>query len=334
MYSFRPTDYVNDPYIIGQQNQMVAINVALEIDLTGQVCADSLGTKFFSGIGGQLDFNRGAARSRGGKAIIALASTALSGKKSRIVSQLSPGAGVVTTRGDVHYVVTEYGVAYLHGKSVSERAMALISISHPDYRAQLLKDAVEYKYLRAEMSDVAGRIHVRPPEFKAAYVLPDGTLVNFRNILPTDEGGIKDLFYALSQETVYYRFMSRSKVLTVKQAQNFTYVDHRTEVCLVGTLREAEGDVIIAVGRYYLDPKTNRAEVAFTVRDNWQDKGIGTFLLKQLIQTARRNGIQGFTAEVLRDNKAMQAVFHKSPTKVKSQLMAESYHFELEFSEQ
>ncbi len=111
---------------------MVAINVALEVDLTGQVCADSLGTQFYSGIGGQVDFNRGAARSPGGKAIIALPSTAKDGTVSRIVTRLSPGAGVVTTRGDVHYVVTEYGVAYLHGKSVQERAMALITIAHPE----------------------------------------------------------------------------------------------------------------------------------------------------------------------------------------------------------
>jgi RimJ/RimL family protein N-acetyltransferase len=334
LYSFRPTEYVNDPYIIGQQNQMVAINMALEVDLTGQVCADSLGSKFFSGLGGHADFNRGAARSRGGKAIIALASTALKGTKSRIVSWLSPGAGVVATRGDVHYVVTEYGVAYLHGKSVSERAMALISIAHPDYRAQLLKEAIDCKYLRAEMVDVAGKIHVRPPQYKSSCVLADGTQVACRSIQPTDEPRIKDLFYALSRETVYYRYMSRSKhMLTEKEAQNFTYVDHRNEVALVVTMPEAQGEVIIAVGRYYLDPKTNRAEVAFTVLDSWQNKGIGTFLLKQLVQIARRNGIKGFTAEVLKDNKAMQAVFHKSPTRVAGRLMGESYHFDLEFED-
>ena len=111
---------------------MVAVNTALEVDLTGQVCADSIGSKFFSGVGGQVDFNRGAAKSRGGKAIIALPSTAKDGTVSRIVTHLSPGAGVVTTRAGVHYVVTEYGVAYLHGKSIQERALALISIAHPE----------------------------------------------------------------------------------------------------------------------------------------------------------------------------------------------------------
>ena len=131
IFAFHPTEYINDTFVISQLNKMIAINVALEVDLTGQVCADSLGTRFYSGIGGQVDFNRGAARAPGGRAIITMPSTARDGKVSRVVGQLSPGAGVVTTRGDVHYVVTEYGVAYLHGKSVQERAIAMISIAHP-----------------------------------------------------------------------------------------------------------------------------------------------------------------------------------------------------------
>ena len=152
VFSFHPTEYVNNPYIISQQNKMVAVNVALEVDLTGQVCADSLGSRFFSGVGGQVDFNRGAAKAHGGKAIIALPSTARDGKVSRIVTRLSPGAGVVTTRAGVNYVVTEYGVAYLHGKSVAERALALISIAHPQFLAQLLREAIEAKYLAAELA--------------------------------------------------------------------------------------------------------------------------------------------------------------------------------------
>ncbi|MCX7915888.1 MAG: 4-hydroxybutyrate CoA-transferase, partial [Verrucomicrobiae bacterium] len=147
MFAFHPTEYVNDPYVISQQPKMVAINTALEVDLTGQVCADSLGTRFYSGVGGQVDFNRGAARSPGGKAIIALPSTAQNGAVSRIVTHLTKGAGVVTTRSNVHYVVTEYGVAYLHGKSIKDRALALITIAHPKFRPQLLREAIEAKYL-------------------------------------------------------------------------------------------------------------------------------------------------------------------------------------------
>jgi acyl-CoA hydrolase/GNAT superfamily N-acetyltransferase len=331
IFSFRPTDYVNDPYIIGRQPKMVAINVALEVDLTGQVCADSIGSKFFSGIGGQVDFNRGAARSRGGKAIIALPSTAKDGTISRIVPRLSPGAGVVTTRGDVHYVVTEYGVAYLHGKSVSARAMALISIAHPDYRAELLRQAVDMRYLQMEVQDVEGKLVVGNPDLHTALLLDDGTQVSFRPIHPTDEPRMRDLFYALSQETIYYRFMHRMDRIPRRQIQDFVYIDHRNEVTIVGTIPEAHGEDIIAIGAYYLDPTTNRAEVAFVVRDDWQDHGIGTFLHRYLANIARRNGIGGFTAEVLRENKGMQHIFQQSGYKVSSRLSEGVYHFDIDF---
>ncbi len=142
-----PTEYVNDPFRIAQNNRMVAINSAIEVDLTGQVCADSMGHRFYSGAGGQVDFVRGAARSVGGKPIIALPSTAKKDTVSRIVWELQPGAGVVTTRSDVHYVVTEYGVADLFGKTVAQRARALISIAHPNFREELEKKAYEGRLL-------------------------------------------------------------------------------------------------------------------------------------------------------------------------------------------
>jgi acetyl-CoA hydrolase len=147
LFEFHPSDYVNDPFIISQNEKMVAINSALQIDLTGQVCSDSIGHRIYSGIGGQVDFIRGAARSKGGKPIIALPSTAKGGKISRIVPTLTEGAGVVTSRGDVHYVITEYGIAYLHGKSVRERAKALIEIAHPDFRDWLKFEARKRCYL-------------------------------------------------------------------------------------------------------------------------------------------------------------------------------------------
>jgi acyl-CoA hydrolase len=142
-----PTEYTNDPFIISQNDKMVSINSALQIDLTGQVCADSIGLEFFSGIGGQVDFVRGAGRSKGGKAVVALPSTAKDGKFSRIVPMLDPGAGVVTSRGDVHYVATEFGVVNLFGKSIRERAKALIEIAHPDFRAELEEFAIQHHRL-------------------------------------------------------------------------------------------------------------------------------------------------------------------------------------------
>ncbi len=331
MFSFQPTEYVNDPFIISQHHKMVAINVALEVDLTGQVCADSLGTKFFSGVGGQVDFNRGAARSHGGKAIIALPSTARQSSISRVVCHLSPGAGVVTTRADVHYVVTEYGVAYLHGKSVQERALALISIAHPDFRGELLRQAIDAKYLSADFADIEGKIVVGPKELRTTMLLTDGTQISLRPIHPTDEPRMRNLFYELSQQTLYYRFMSDLKRIPRKQIQDFVYIDHRKDIAMVATVPEAEGEKIIAIGRYYLDPTTNMAEVAFVVHDDWQRRGIGTFLFNHLLKIARRNGIRGFTAEVLSQNKPMQSVFDQSNCKTQNHLAEGVYSYEMLF---
>lgn len=331
-FAFRPTEYVNDTFIIGKQHKMVAINMALEIDLTGQVCADSLGTSFYSGIGGQVDFNRGAARSEGGKAIIAMPATARHGKISRVVAHLSKGAGVVTTRGEVHYVVTEFGTAYLHGKSIEERVLALISIAHPDFRDNLLQEAIAARYLPAEFADVGGKLVFSSQEMKGSFLTESGTQINFRPIHPTDEHGMRDLHYALSKETVYYRFMSIHKNFTHQQIRNFVYIDHRRDVAIVGVLPEAHGEDIIAVGRYYLDERTNRAEVAFVIRDGWQNLGIGKFLFNHLKTIAIRSGIAGFSAEVLRENQRMQAIINHSGCKVKSRLEDNVYSFKIDFS--
>lgn len=330
-FAFHPTEYVNDPFVIGRQTKPVAINTALEIDLTGQVGADSLAGVFYSGIGGQVDFNRGAARAHDGKAIIALPSTAKDDSVSRIVARLSAGAGVVTTRGDVHYVVTEYGVAYLHGKSVEERAISLISIAHPDFREQLLREAIEARFLHPEFARVEDKFVIGPPELRTTRILRDGTQVTYRPIHPTDEPALVDLIYALSQETMYYRFMSRSKRVPRREIQNFVFIDHRSELAIVCTVPEAHGEDIIAVGRYYLDEKTNMAEVAFVVRDDWQNRGIGTELFRYLTQVAMRNGIRGFTAEVLRENRPMQRVLHKTNYKVTSEPHRDVYSFVIEF---
>ena len=153
MFEFHPTSYVNDPFVIAQNDNMVAVNSAIQVDLTGQVCADSIGTRPYSGFGGQLDFVRGAARSKGGKPVIALPATACKGTVSRIVPVLDSGAGVVTSRADVHYVVTEHGIAYLHGKSLRERAEALIAIAHPQFQGELEDFAVRAHYLERRTAE-------------------------------------------------------------------------------------------------------------------------------------------------------------------------------------
>ncbi len=332
LFCFRPTEYVNDFHVISEQSKMVAINVGQEIDLTGQVCTDAVDGKFYSGIGGLVDFNRGAARSRNGKTIIVIPSASLDAKRSRIVVRLSPGAGVSITRGTIHYVVTEYGIAYLHGKSVQERVMALISIAHPNFREQLFKAAVAAHYIRPEMADVTtGFMVPRDDLMRSTMLLKDGTQVYFRSVQPTDEPRMKDLLYDLSRETVYYRFMSQQNRFTHKQIQDFVYIDHRKDVAIVGTVPEAHGDDIICVGRYYLDEETNRAEVAFIIRDDWQNKGLGTYLYRHMAEIAKRNGIAGFTAEVLRSNNRMQTIFIHAGHKVSHTLEKNAYSFIIDF---
>ncbi|HZD32163.1 MAG TPA: acetyl-CoA hydrolase/transferase C-terminal domain-containing protein, partial [Candidatus Angelobacter sp.] len=160
-FEFHPSAYTNDPFRIAQNHRMVAINSAIEVDLTGQVCAESIGTWFYSGFGGQLDFIRGAARSKGGKPIIALPATAKNDTISRIVPRLAQGAGVLTGRADVHYVVTEFGVAYLHGKTIRQRAEALIQIAHPKFRNDLFEYCAKQRWFQ--------RNHLQPIDLRGEH---------------------------------------------------------------------------------------------------------------------------------------------------------------------
>jgi GNAT superfamily N-acetyltransferase len=182
-----------------------------------------------------------------------------------------------------------------------------------------------------EAGEKERQIVVGPRELYTTYVAPSGVQVTFRPVHPTDEPRVRHLFYQLSQQTVYYRFMSMLKRLPRKQIRDFVFVDHRSEVAIVGTVPEAHGEEIIAVGRYWLDPKTNRAEIAFTVQDNWQKQGIGTFLFRYLTRTARRSGIRGFSAEVLAENKPMQKVFNKSNLKTQCKLSGGVYSYLMDF---
>ena len=354
-FCFRSAEYVSDPAVVSRQRNMVAVGVASEIDLMGHVCAveaqhpasprASVPGTGFSGIAGLADFVHGASRARGGRMIIALESTRLrvgepepgagdaacDEMMSRIVPRLSDGAAVAATCFEVHYVVTEYGVAYLHGKSLQERAMALIRIAHPEFRARLLREAIEHGYISSDLATVEGKIRVGPPTLRSSKALDDGTLVSFRPMRPTDEPRMWDFFHSLSKQTRHYRFMSDRTQMPRRQIQDSVFVDYREEMAIVGTIPEACGEEIIAVGGYYLNPGTNRAEVAFIVRDRWQNRGIGTFLLKYLATVARGQGIAGFTAEVLVDNRAMLAVLRKSGFRIRNHLDGRIHSIELEF---
>ncbi len=328
-FEFHPTEYVNDPFVISQHEKMVAINVGLEIDLTGQVCSDSLGYQFYSGIGGQVDFIRGAARSRGGKAIIALPSTAKDGTVSRIVSHLTEGAGVVTTRGDVHYVVTEYGIAYLHGKNIRERVLALIDIAHQKFRQQLLREAKAQHYIYQDQIETYWDEEVRyPAELEKSSTLWDGTEIFFRPVKATDEPALAEMLYSLSAESVRARYFTYTMTFPHKDVQQLTNIDYRQDMAIIGTVPGASGDEIVAIAQYLLDPKTGMAEVAFIVQDEWQQQGMGTFLLDYLTRIARQRGVKKFFAKVLPTNKAMLAVFHNSGFDVNTKFDGEAYSIE------
>jgi acyl-CoA hydrolase/GNAT superfamily N-acetyltransferase len=308
-----PSEYTNDPFVISRHDHMIAVNSALEIDLTGQVVADSLGTWFQSGIGGHADFIRGAALAKNGKPIIAMPSTAQTkhGVRSRIVAKLAEGAGVTTTRGDTHYVVTEHGVAYLHGRNLRERAMSLIGIAHPDFRSELLHQAKQRRIVYANQILPPAR-HPYPEQYEWTDPLKDGSPVFVRPIRPDDEPMMKEMFYSFSERTRYLRFHGPMKALPHNRLQVFCNVDYSEEMALIALVGEPGDEDVIAVGRYLRDAADNSAEVAFTVRDDWQNKGLGTRLFNHLVEIGRERGIAVFRAEVLPENVPMLNVFHHS----------------------
>jgi len=332
LIEFHPTEYANDPFVIAQNDKMVAINAAIEVDITGQVCADSLGPLFYSGIGGQVDFIRGAARSKGGKPIIAMPSTAQNGKVSRIVSMLKPGAGVVTSRGDVHWVVTEWGSAYLHGKNIRERAMALISIAHPKFRADLLKAAKERKLVLPEEEERPFSGVIYPEELETEFVTPDKISLRVRPIKPTDEEAWIDFFHTLSPQSVYHRFFGTRKGVPYRDVQYYMDVDYHERMALIAAIPHDEREEIVAIARYELDIGENWAEFAIVVTDKYQEKGIGKFMIRYLVKIAKSQGILGFTAEVMHDNARMMDLFRDSGYRVETKSDAGTWLVRMYFS--
>ncbi len=325
-FEFHPTEYVNDPFVIAQHDKMVGINVGLEIDLTGQVCADSLGFRFYSGIGGQVDFIRGCARSRGGKPIIAMPSTAKDDTITRIVPKLTEGAGVVTTRGDVHYVVTEFGIAYLHGKSIRQRVLSLIDIAHPKFRKELIQAAKAQGYLLPDQIELEWDKVRYPEELEKYETLRDGTEIFFRPVKPTDEAALSEMLYSLSTESVRKRYFTHTKTFPHKDVQRLTNVDYEQNLAIVGVVPGAAGgEEIVAIAQYFLDPKTLVAEVAFIVQDEWQDKGMGSFLLDYITSIAKSRGVRRFYATVLPLNKAMLQIFYNSGYAVQTEFDGQAY---------
>jgi GNAT superfamily N-acetyltransferase len=320
MIEMHPSEYTNNPRIIAQHDHLVAINAAIEVDLTGQAVADSIGERLYSGIGGHADFMRGAGMARGGKPVLALPSTAREkdGRiRSRIMPSLQQGAGVVTTRGDVHYVVTEYGVAYLHGKTIRERALSLISIAHPDFRSELLYAAKRRRLVYADQ--ILPSAHPYPKHLEEILKLRDGEQLLIRPIRADDEEKIKGMFYTFSEQTKYLRYHGTLKSLPHNKLQVFCNVDYDTEMALVVVRGRAGHEEILGVGRYMTNPGQRSAEMAFVVSDNWQRKGIGTHLFKRLVDIGRQSGIIQFNADVLPENSGMLKIFHRSGLNTETQ---------------
>ncbi len=311
MFEFRSSEFVSDPAVISRNDHMVSISSALEVDLTGQVCMDSMGYFFYSGIGDQVDFLRGSAISNGGFSIIALPSTAQNGEVSRIVSHLSEGAGVATTRGDVNFVVTEYGIAEMVGKGIYQRVMELVQIAHPKFREQLVEVAKKHRYLFVDQLPPSGEDLIFLENYKRMLKLKTGKTAEFRPLLPSDEFAYRNFFYSLQERTVYFRFFHKMKIFSHEMAQDqWASVDYHQNMSIIGLIQKGGHKEIIAIASYARDSE-HLAEVAFVIREDYQNLGIASYLLTVMEDIAKENNYTGFVATVLKENSAMIRVFKK-----------------------
>ena len=309
---FRDISYTNNPLTISRIQNMTAINSALQIDLTGQASAVSLGKQHYSGIGGQADFMRGTVLAPGGVTILALPSTARDDELSRVVPNLAEGAGVSLIRGDVHYVITEYGIAYLHGKNIRERAMALTAIAHPKFRPWLISEAKNRNLIYRDQAFIPGKRGEYPEELEVYRTTRSEYDLKLRPVKISDEPLLKDFFYSLSDQSVYRRFMSQRKDMPHERLQDFVVIDYTNEMIMLAVIvKEEEVEEVVGVGQYGIDTNSHTAEVALVVRDDHQGKGVGTTLLSYLTELAHKEGLLGFTAEVLIENVPMMHLFEK-----------------------
>jgi len=314
LIEFHPSDYVNNPGVISQHNKMVSMNVAMAIDLTGQASADALPYNHFSGVTGLLDFVRGAFGSEGGKSILMLTSTGQNGKKSRIVPILDDRA-VVVPRSDVQYVVTEYGSVNLFGKSIQERAMAMISIAHPDFRDELFDEAKQKGLLGPERT-ITESIHGIYPIHLEELVKLDGEDITIRPAKPVDERRIQEHFYNLDKDDVVLRFFHSKHSFVHDEVEGISQIDYINDLTMLAVVGEIGFGRVIAIGECLLDKSRNMAEIAFSVSSGYQGRGIGKVLLKKLSDAAQENGIPGLFAYTSSTNKAMIRLFQSLPYKI------------------
>ena len=326
---FHPSKYVNDPRIISQNRKMVAMNIGKEIDLTGQVAADALAFNNFSGVTGIVDFFRGAAMSQGGKSILMLTSTRSNDRESRIVPMLRNSA-VVVPRGEVQYVVTEYGSVNLFGKSIQERAIALISIAHPEFRDMLFDEAKEMGLLGPERS-LREEMHAIYPLHIEETRIINRCKITFRPVKLTDERPLQEHYYGLDKIDVVSRFFHEKTSFVSKQIERTFIIDYSRDLTIVAVEGEPGFERVLAVGEYYLNPETNLAEIAFSVQKDWQGRGLSSIVIKKLAEEARESGIIGFSAYTSKDNERMIKLFHSLDYEVKIKHEGEMIYLEAFF---
>jgi len=311
---FHPSDYVNDPAVIARHNKMVSMSVAMTMDLTGQVAADALPYNHFSGVTGMLDFMRGAVQSPGGKSILMLPATTRQGKATRIIPLLYDAA-VVVPRGDVHYVVTEFGAVNLFGKSLQERAMAMISIAHPEFRDELFFEAKKMGLLSTERT-LSESIHGVYPIHLEETIHIDGEEVTVRAVKPVDERRIQEHFYNLDKDDVVARFFHEKTSFLKEEVEGVSQIDYVKDLTIVAIVGEFGFGRVVAIGEYLIDPAANVAEIAFSISKEYQKKGLGKILLKKLAAAARENGISGLVAYTSPNNQGMLKLFNQLPYEV------------------
>ena len=307
-FTFHPIEYICDPTVIGSQERMVSVTQAFTIDLTGQVSTESLDGALYGGVSTGPAFHRGALASPGGMAIVCLASRTPAGR-SAISLELGPGEAVAIPRADVHWVITEYGTAYLFGRSLAERAVALIEIAHPDVRRELLDAAIERDLVGATQQL---RSRTAYPVAQVRDVrLNDDREVRLRPTRTSDTQAMQDLFYRLSEDDRETRFLHKLKSLTDTAAQHLCSVDYEEEMAFAAVVGPSAHERIVAASCYYLSPATRLAEVAYMVDPDWQGVGLGGILHARLVEYAREHGARGLTADMLLGNSRMMRVFKR-----------------------
>jgi acyl-CoA hydrolase/GNAT superfamily N-acetyltransferase len=319
LFSFQPIEAVCDAWTVSRQHKMVSVTQAFAVDLSGQICADQFQGDFYGGLAAQGEFLQGASRSPGGKAVICLASTDEDGKTSRIRGMLQAGEGVTIARSDVHYVITEYGIAYLFGKSIRERAIALIQIAHPEHRPALFEQAQALGYLPAEQKLRNLRAYAVEEERHAS--LKDKREVLLRPAGASDGDAVRQLFHRMPERDVYTRFFRKIRSLSIADVQRLCNVNWETEVALVAVTGSREDPQVVAHALYVLDPSTNLAETAFIVHPDWQGSGLGGLLQQHLALHAKAAGVLGFIAEILPTNFQMIRLARQGSNEVRTEQM-------------